>query len=102
MSSVPSATFVNGPPPLQTPFGFALPRRALLAGAATVLASPPRAWSAPAPHSVRDHGAKGDGRSIDTAAIQSAIASAASGGTVLFPPGEYVSGTLHLRDRLVL
>jgi hypothetical protein len=50
---------------------------------------------------VRDHGARGDGKANDTAAIQRAI-DAAPGGVVLFPPGDYVSGTLHLRDRLVL
>ena len=38
----------------------------------------------------------------DTAAIQTAIDSAPPGGVVLFPPGEYLSGTLHLRSRLTL
>jgi hypothetical protein len=52
--------------------------------------------------SVRDHGARGDGKASDTAAIQRAIDAAAPGGVVLVPPGEYLSGTLHLRDRLVL
>jgi Pectate lyase superfamily protein len=51
---------------------------------------------------VREHGARGDGRSKDTAAIQAAIDAAAPGGVVFFPPGDYVSGTLRLRDRLVL
>jgi glycosyl hydrolase family 28/pectate lyase-like protein len=83
-----------------------LSRRALLRGAGALaapwLASWPRAaWSASAPRSVREHGARGDGKTTDTAAIQAAI-DAAPGGTVVFPPGDYVSGTLHLRDRLVL
>ena len=52
---------------------------------------------------MRDRGARGDGRRDDTAAIQAAIdAAAASGGVVLFPRGEYVSGTLRLRDRVAL
>jgi len=84
-----------------------LSRRALLrrAGALTVpwlVPWPRRAWSQSAPRSVRDYGARGDGKANDTAAIQAAIDAAASGGVVLFPPGDYVSGTLHLRSRLVL
>jgi Pectate lyase superfamily protein/Glycosyl hydrolases family 28 len=52
---------------------------------------------------VRDHGARGDGKTKDTRAIQAAIdAAAASNGTIFFPPGEYVSGTLHLRSRVAL
>jgi hypothetical protein len=51
---------------------------------------------------VRDHGARGDGKTKDTAAIQAAIDAAAPGGVLFFPPGDYVSGTLHLRDRLVV
>src|SRR5688572_6860508 len=82
-------------------------RRALLrrAGVLTVpwlVSWPRRAWSQSGPRSVRDYGARGDGKANDTAAIQAAIDSAALGGVVLFPPGDYVSGTLHLRSRLVL
>ncbi len=53
---------------------------------------------------VRDFGAKGDGNAKDTAAIQAAIdkASSSGGGTVVIPPGKYVSGTLHLRSNLTL
>jgi hypothetical protein len=50
---------------------------------------------------VRDFGAKGDGKSKDTGAIQAAIdAAGRAGGAVYVPPGEYVSGTLRLRDRI--
>jgi hypothetical protein len=92
---------------LQRPTGVNLSRRAFLrgTGALTVpwlVASPLTARSEPAPLSVRDHGARGDGKANDTAAIQHTIDAAAPGGVVLFPPGDYVSGTLHLRDRLVL
>ena len=52
--------------------------------------------------SVRDHGARGDGKTKDTAAIQAAIDAAGPGGIVVVPPGEYLSGTLHLRSRLTL
>lgn len=52
---------------------------------------------------VYDFGARGDGVSKDTAAIQAAFDRAAnSGGTVDFPPGRYVSGTLHLKSNLAL
>jgi polygalacturonase len=52
---------------------------------------------------VRDYGAKGNGKSKDTGAIQAAIdAAGRSGGGVYVPPGEYVSGTLRLRDRIAL
>ncbi|HWN12433.1 MAG TPA: glycosyl hydrolase family 28-related protein, partial [Candidatus Dormibacteraeota bacterium] len=53
-----------------------------------------------AARSVRDHGATGDGRTLDTRAIQAAIdAAATSRGTVYFPPGTYRSGTVRLRSR---
>lgn len=54
--------------------------------------------------SVRDFGARGDGSSLDGPAIQAAIdrAAAFGGGTVLLPPGGYVSGSLFLRDGVCL
>ncbi|MDA8051569.1 MAG: glycoside hydrolase family 28 protein [Rhodospirillales bacterium] len=53
---------------------------------------------------VRDFGAVGDGTTIDTAAINQAIAAAvaAGGGTVLVPPGIYASYSIRLRSRIVL
>src|SRR4051794_30412524 len=54
--------------------------------------------------SVRDFGAKGDGAAKDTVAIQRAIDAAAKqgGGAVLFPPGRYLSGTIHLKSNITL
>lgn len=54
--------------------------------------------------SVRDHGAAGDGRTLDTAAINAAIdaAAAAGGGTVEFPAGEYLSHSIRLRSHVAL
>lgn len=53
---------------------------------------------------VRDHGAAGDGKALDTAAINTAIetCAAAGGGQVSFPPGRYLTGTIHLRSRVTL
>lgn len=84
-----------------------LSRRTFLQGAGALavpwlVARPIPAWSEPVARSVRDHGARGDGKADDTVAIQRAIDAAAPGGVVLFPPGDYLSGTLHLRDQLML
>jgi polygalacturonase len=65
----------------------------------------------PAPHNaaqgffnVRTYGAAGDGKTIDTRAINIAIdeASRAGGGTVYFPAGTYASFSIHLRSNVVL
>ncbi|MCG3198701.1 MAG: hypothetical protein GHCLOJNM_03205 [bacterium] len=61
--------------------------------------------SAPAAaYSVRAHGAVGDGQAKDTAAIQATMDACAQsgGGTVLFPPGRYLSGSLHLKSHVTL
>jgi polygalacturonase len=53
---------------------------------------------------VRQYGAKGDGRTLDTVAIQSSInaAHAAGGGIVLLPRGVYLTGSLHLKSHVDL
>ena len=52
---------------------------------------------------MRSYGATGDGKTKDTRAIQAAIEAAAkTRGTVHFPSGSYVSGTLHLRHGITL
>jgi hypothetical protein len=53
---------------------------------------------------VTDLGAHGDGVTLDTAAINRAIqdCAAAGGGTVRFPAGVYLSGTVHLRSHVTL
>lgn len=53
---------------------------------------------------VRDFGATGDGKTLDTSRLQAAIDSCAAsgGGTVLVPAGEYVTGTLWMRSNITL
>jgi len=53
---------------------------------------------------IRAQGAKGDGLTADTAAIQAAIdvCHASGGGQVVFPAGRYLSGTIHLKSGVVL
>lgn len=54
--------------------------------------------------SVRDFGATGDGITLDTRAIQSAIDTCTNmgGGTVYLPPGNYLTGTITLKDNVTL
>jgi len=48
----------------------------------------------------REFGAKGDGRSNDTAALQRALnAAGETKGSVFLPPGVYVTGELHVRAK---
>ena len=53
---------------------------------------------------IRDYGAAGDGKTLDTTAINKAIeaCAAAGGGQVWFPPGKYLSGTVHLKSHVTL
>ena len=53
---------------------------------------------------VRSFGAKGDGKTIDTPAVNKAIdyAAARGGGTVYFPPGTYACFTIRLKSNITL
>jgi polygalacturonase len=53
---------------------------------------------------VRDHGAKGDGTTIDSPAVNRAIGTAAEagGGTVFFPAGTYACYSVRLRSNITL
>jgi len=55
-------------------------------------------------YDVKRFGAKGDGKALDTAAINKAIdtATAAGGGTVYFPAGNYLSVSIHLKSNIAL
>ncbi len=58
----------------------------------------------PGVYSVRAFGAIGDGKTLDTPAINKAIdsAAAAGGGTVYFPAGDYLSVSIHLKSNIAL
>lgn len=55
-------------------------------------------------YNVRDYGAKGDASQLDTRAINAAIEAAAGkgGGTIFFPAGSYLTGSIHLRSNITL
>jgi polygalacturonase len=71
----------------------------MLAAAAPFLSA-----QSPAPFNVRNYGATGDGVTLDTRAINSAIGACgkSGGGTVYFPAGTYLSGTVRLQDNVTL
>jgi hypothetical protein len=54
-------------------------------------------------YNIRDFGAKGDGKTLDSSAINDTIdfCSSNGGGTVLVPSGIYLSGTIHLKSNMV-
>jgi hypothetical protein len=55
-------------------------------------------------YNIRDFGAKGDGQTLDTAALQSAIdaCNKDEGGTVLVPAGVFVIGSVELKSNVTL
>lgn len=73
------------------PIGFVVAAQAALA-------------SSPGVFNIRDYGALGDGKTLDTQAIQKAIDVCASvgGGQVRLSPGRYLSGTIHLKSHVTL
>lgn len=55
-------------------------------------------------YNVRDFGAKGDGKTVDSDAVNKAIdaASAKGGGTVYFPAGTYLSFSIRLKSNITI
>ncbi|MDR3260237.1 MAG: glycoside hydrolase family 28 protein [Tannerella sp.] len=53
---------------------------------------------------IKDYGALGDGKTIDSPAINQAIEAAAAtgGGTIYFPPGTYLSYSIRLQSNITL
>jgi polygalacturonase len=80
--------------------------------ALAAVAAPVAAFAAPknsptgaaAMFDVRTYGAAGNGKTVDTPAINKAIeaAEAAGGGTVIFPAGTYVCFSIHLKSHVDL
>jgi polygalacturonase len=64
--------------------------------------SPPS--NGPTVYNIKSFGAEGDGKQLDTPAINAAIAACAKsgGGTVLVPPGTYLCGSIHLASNINL
>lgn len=83
-------------------------RRAAIAGVSAAMAAsalPLRAsGSLTGFHSVRDYGARGDGKAIDSPAFNRAIeaASRKGGGTIVVPPGRYLCFSIRLRSHITL
>ncbi len=73
-------------------------------GAMADVASPAQAVGAGGVHDVRAYGATGDGKMIDSPAINRAIdaAVAAGGGTVRFPAGVYACYSIRLKSNIAL
>ncbi len=51
---------------------------------------------------VKDFGARGDGQTLDTAAVQAAILSCPKGGTLVFPAGVYLLTPIFLKSNLTV
>jgi polygalacturonase len=66
--------------------------------------NPPSLSPVPTSYNVRTYGAVGDGKSLDSPAINRTIdaCSQAGGGTVYFPAGTYLSGSIHLKSNINL
>src|SRR5215469_829942 len=71
---------------------------AVVSSALVSAAGMPRAFD------VTEFGAMGDGTTLATTAINKAIdtAAAAGGGTVYFPAGTFLSGSIHLKSNVAL
>ena len=75
------------------------------AAAAPLAQSPPsNSLAGTRTFNIRDFGAKGDGVTLDTAAVQAAIDACTNdqGGTVLVPAGVFVIGTVELKSNVTL
>ena len=76
----------------------------LLFFSVSVLSSFPVSAQSNGIYDVTSYGGVGDGETLNTKAIQQAInaCSAKGGGTVHFPAGDYVTGTIYMKDNITL
>jgi len=89
--------------PLRPQWGLFGRRQLLIGASLAVLPFASASANAPDAFDVRKFGAKGDGRTLDTVAIQKAIhAAAVVGGTVFFPRGRFLAFSLHLKSHVTL
>ena len=84
--------------------GIAVPGAAFLSHVPPSQAQDARPAAHSAFYGVRAFGAVGDGKTLDTSAINRAIdaAAGAGGGTVHFPAGNYLSYSIHLKSKVTL
>jgi polygalacturonase len=84
--------------------GVGVTTSALTARADQAVTQPVASSPATGVYDVRAFGAKGDGTTLDTAAINKTIdaAAAAGGGTVRFPAGNYLSYSIRLKSNVAL
>ena len=84
--------------------GLGLASAAIGMGSSEAFAQKGREGSIAGSYDVRTYGATGDGKTVDTPAINRAIEAAASagGGTVRFPAGHYLSFSIRLRSHVGL
>lgn len=84
--------------------GLVMASAAPLAASGAEPATRPASEPTTARFDIRRYGAVGDGKTVNTAAIQQAIdaCSAAGGGRVVFDGGRYVTGTIYLKSNVIL
>jgi polygalacturonase len=76
----------------------------LALGSPAILAKAASASANPTQYDVKAYGANGNGKTLDTPAIDKAIAdaSAAGGGTIIVGPGQYLCYSIHLKSNVAL
>ncbi len=84
--------------------GFAAAAATAIPAAAVAATHPTKVSTTLAIYDIRTYGAVGDGKTVDSPAINKAIEAAAAvgGGTVLFPPGTWLSFSIRLKSHVAL